>query len=124
MSPVFSGILTNLKFVVVINEPYVLQNVDILKERCRDPAVSVRKQALQSLNDLLYEFPLHNFIIKYVTSYGIQYMFNEDTWLIVCDLLCMFNEATGLIVCDLLCMFNEDTWLIVCDLLYMFNEAT
>jgi len=43
------------------------QSLTILRERCSDPALSVRKQALQSLTDLLDTFPENKLIQKYVT---------------------------------------------------------
>jgi len=43
-----------------------VQNLTILRERCSDPALSVRKQALQSLTDLLDTFPQNELIQKYV----------------------------------------------------------
>jgi len=43
-----------------------LQNLTILQERCSDPALSVRKQAMQSLTDLLDNFPQNKLIQKYV----------------------------------------------------------
>ncbi|XP_052797938.1 condensin-2 complex subunit D3-like [Mya arenaria] len=36
---------------------YTEQNLSCLKDHCRDPGLSVRKQALQSLTDLLADFP-------------------------------------------------------------------
>ena len=43
-----------------------VQNLTILQERCSDRALSVRKQALQSLTDLLDSFPLNKAIQKCV----------------------------------------------------------
>lgn len=43
-----------------------MQNLTILRERCSDPALSVRKQALQSLTDLLDVFPQNKDIQKCV----------------------------------------------------------
>jgi len=43
-----------------------VQNLSILRERCNDPALSVRKQALQSLSDLLDSFPENPAIQKCV----------------------------------------------------------
>lgn len=39
-----------------------LQNVEILKDHCRDPGLSVRKQSMQSLTDLLMDMPKDTFI--------------------------------------------------------------
>jgi len=43
-----------------------VQNLTVLREHCIDPALSVRKQALQSLTDLLDSFPLNATIQKCV----------------------------------------------------------
>jgi len=53
-----------------------VQNLSVLREHCNDPALSVRKQALQSLTDLMDSFPLHTAIQKYVTSSSPEYRFH------------------------------------------------
>jgi len=44
-----------------------MQNLTVLQERCKDPALSVRKQALQSLTDLLDNLPQNKVIQRCVS---------------------------------------------------------
>ena len=45
----------------------------MLVERCRDPALSVRKQAMQSLTDLLLSMPAEKPLQKLVLQYMDMY---------------------------------------------------
>ena len=49
------------------------QDLDVLVERCRDPALSVRKQAMQSLTDLLMSMPAEKPLQKLVLQYMDMY---------------------------------------------------
>lgn len=55
-----------------------VQNLTILRERCSDPALSVRKQALQSLAGLLDTFPQNKLVQKYVV--GSYFITNTCCW--------------------------------------------
>lgn len=45
----------------------LLKNLELLVERCRDPALSARRQAMLSLTTLLLEMPTEKTMQQYVT---------------------------------------------------------
>jgi len=70
-----------------------VQNLIILQERCSDTALSVRKQALQSLTDLLHSLPLNILIQR------CSYLDTDETclWPLKCrpSSLCRLVVAVG-----------------------------
>jgi len=52
-----------------------MQNLTVLQERCKDPALSVRKQALQSLTDLLDNLPQNKVIQRCVAVIYMRVLF-------------------------------------------------
>ncbi|KAJ8299265.1 hypothetical protein KUTeg_023325 [Tegillarca granosa] len=111
---------------------YRRQDIEVLVERCRDPALSVRKQAMQCLTDLMLEMPTEKTLQESVSSshklawdlLGIISKFESVDLRRYLQKSCRYWARQGKIKPSLITALethiysnkNEETWMLIAEL--------